>query len=130
MIKEYIDYLKDNPKGYWFKRKLYGWGWTPATWQGWATLFLYIGLILFFALTIDKNSPNKEVFFTFFLPITLLTATFIRICYAKGEPPQWKWGISDTQYDGTIGRNNKLVLIGMSALVLIVGLIAYWMQSL
>jgi hypothetical protein len=32
LFKEYTDYLKDNPQGYWFKRKLYGWGWTPARW--------------------------------------------------------------------------------------------------
>ena len=30
MIKEYIAYLKDNPQGYWFKARLYGWGWAPA----------------------------------------------------------------------------------------------------
>lgn len=23
-FKKYKEYLKDNPKGYWFKRKLYG----------------------------------------------------------------------------------------------------------
>ena len=35
MIKEYIAYLKDNLKRYWFKSKLYGWGWVPVKWQGW-----------------------------------------------------------------------------------------------
>jgi hypothetical protein len=34
MFKKYIEYLKDNPQGYWFKRKVWGWGWTPVTWQG------------------------------------------------------------------------------------------------
>lgn len=33
MFKNYLDYIRDNPHGYWFKRKLYGWGWTPVTWQ-------------------------------------------------------------------------------------------------
>jgi len=40
MIKEYIAYLKDNPQGYWFKAKLYGWGWDPAIWQGWLVLLV------------------------------------------------------------------------------------------
>lgn len=35
MLKEYLEYLKDNPKHLWFKRKLYGWGWVPVRWQGW-----------------------------------------------------------------------------------------------
>jgi len=92
MIKEYIAYLRDNPKGYWFKRKLYGWGWTPATWQGWLTVFLYVVLVLAFGLTIDNNSSVKEIVFTCILPITLLTITLVRFCYKKGEKPKWQWG--------------------------------------
>jgi len=92
MIQEYIEYLKDNPKGYWFKARVYGWGWTPATWQGWVTTAGYIVLVLFFALTIDKESPFREVMFTFILPVLFLTLTFIRICYKKGEKPHFSWG--------------------------------------
>ncbi len=94
MIKEYLNYLRDNPEGYWFKRKLYGWGWTPATWQGWSIIFLYLVLVILLALTIDKNSPGKEVMFTFVLPVVLLTIALIRVCYRKGEKPKWQWGIS------------------------------------
>ena len=92
MIDSYIKYCKDNPKEYWFKRKLYGWGWVPAKWQGWLVLAIYMVLALALALTIDENSPTKEVWFTFLLPLTLLTATLIRICYKKGENPKWQWG--------------------------------------
>ena len=92
MIKEYIKYLKDNPHGYWFKAKLYGWGWDPATWQGWVVLLIYVALVVLFAFTIDENSPPREIAFTFILPTILLTATLIRICYKKGEKPRWQWG--------------------------------------
>ncbi len=27
MIKKYLNYIKDNPEHYWFKAKIYGWGW-------------------------------------------------------------------------------------------------------
>lgn len=93
MIKEYIQYIKDNPEHLWFKRKLYGWGWTPATWQGWLVIFAYIVLVLLFAFTVDENSPTNEIIFTSALPITLLTVTLIRICYKAGEKPRWQWGI-------------------------------------
>jgi hypothetical protein len=92
IIKKYIGYLKDNPKGYWFKRKLYGWGWTPATWQGWAVTLFYIILVLLLALTIDKSSPDTQVMPTFVPPIVLLTVVFICIAYKKGETPRWQWG--------------------------------------
>lgn len=92
MIREYIAYLRDNPEGYWFKAKCYGWGWTPATWQGWLIALSYLVLVVLCALTIDENSLPREVAFTFALPVTLLTITLIRICYKKGEKPRWQWG--------------------------------------
>jgi hypothetical protein len=93
MFKEYIAYIKNNPEGYWFKAKLYGWGWTPATWQGWLLTICYAILITLSVLTINKNSPIREIFFTFILPSVLLTFAFIRICYRTGEKPRWQWGV-------------------------------------
>jgi len=93
MFKKYIAYLKDNPEGYWFKRKLFGWGWTPATWQGWSITGLYLVLIIVLACTIDKFSSREEVMFTFILPAVLLSITLIRICYKTGEKPKWQWGL-------------------------------------
>jgi hypothetical protein len=92
MLKTYIDYLKDNPEQYWFKAKLYGWGWMPARWQGWLVLLGYIVAVLFFSFTIDESSPPQEVAFTFILPLTFLTFTLIIICYKTGEQPRWMWG--------------------------------------
>ncbi|HYC83050.1 MAG TPA: hypothetical protein VEB60_00680, partial [Candidatus Paceibacterota bacterium] len=42
----YLRYAKDNPQRLWFKRKLYGWGWTPVTWQGWLAVLAYAGLVI------------------------------------------------------------------------------------
>ena len=78
-MKEYIRYLKDNPKNYWFKRKLYGWGWTPATWQGWLLTFLFIGIVLILALFIDESSSQKEIIFNLILPIILLSLIYLKI---------------------------------------------------
>jgi uncharacterized membrane protein len=92
MLKRYIAYLKDNPEGYWFKAKLYGWGWTPVTWQGWLVTLIYAALIILFGLTLDESSSDREALFTFVLPVILLTITFFRIAYKKGEKPSWRWG--------------------------------------
>jgi len=98
-MNRYIDYLKDNPEGYWFKRKIFGWGWTPATWQGWAITIVYLVIVIGFALTIDENSPGSELIFTFFLPFVLLTLAFIRIAYKTGEKPKWTWGFPKKEDD-------------------------------
>ena len=91
-LKKYRAYIKDNPQGLWFKRKLYGFGWVPVTWQGWTVILVYILLLLALALTLDDGSPTREVMFMFVLPLVLLTGALIRICYAKGEKPRWQWG--------------------------------------
>lgn len=94
MIKRYIQYLKDNPEGYWFKRKVYGWGWTPARWQGWATLLVYIAIFVKIFLKIDKGSHSgSDTLISVALPFLLLTALLIIVCYKTGEKPGWQWGL-------------------------------------
>lgn len=96
MIKEYINYLKDNPQGYWFKAKLYGWGWIPAKWQGWAVLLVYVTLLVALVISREKDIPGNpdsgSNFLIFALPIIVLTTLLIFICYKKGEKPHWQWG--------------------------------------
>lgn len=96
LIKNYVAYLKNNPRGLWFKAKLYGWGWTPAKWQGWVVIIVYIGLIAILALTreesVQGNRDSGSNFLTFALPMIVLTALLIFICYKKGEKPRWQWG--------------------------------------
>ncbi len=97
MIKEYIAYLKDNPQGLWFKRKLYGWGWAPARWQGWAVIVIYIVLLVSLIQMREESIPGNpdsgSNFLTFALPIIILTCILIYICYKKGEKPRWQWGL-------------------------------------
>ena len=93
MIKEYIAYLKDNPRGYWFKAKWYGWGWVPARWQGWLTLSVFIGLIILNSYRIDYDSHSANDTLINFIPQTFfLFAILLFICWKKGERPRWSWG--------------------------------------
>lgn len=92
MWKEYKEYLQHNPEGYWFKAKLYGWGWTPVKWQGWTAILVYVLAIVAFALTLNNDSTPREIAFTFVLPVAILTAALIRLCYKTGEKPRWQWG--------------------------------------
>ncbi|HRN96092.1 MAG TPA: hypothetical protein PLD54_01460 [Candidatus Levybacteria bacterium] len=81
--------MKKNP---WFKRKIYGWGWYPATWQGWIVTAVYISLVVFFSLTLDDSASTNDFSFTFLIPVMLLTIVFIRIAFRTGESPKWQWG--------------------------------------
>ncbi len=97
MFKKYLDYIQDNPEHYWFKRKIWGWGWVPATWQGWFTTALYIALVSLLALVreevIPGNPDSGSNFLVSGLPFIVLTVLFIFILYTKGEKPKWQWGL-------------------------------------
>lgn len=89
MFQKHLSYIKDNPQRYWFKRKIWGWGWTPATWQGWLSTLIYISLVLLIALNGEEEIPGNPDsgtnFLMFGLPIILLTVAFIFLAYKKGE---------------------------------------------
>jgi hypothetical protein len=76
---------------YWFRAKRYGWGWgLPSTWQGWVVLIVWIAVLL--ASTPLLRAYPVWVYAAFVIGMILaLTA----ICFAKGEPPRWRWGDSD-----------------------------------
>ena len=97
MLTECFAYLEDNPKGYWFKAKLYGVGWVPATWQGWCVTGAYLVCILGFVSFREKDIPgNPESgsnILTFGLPVIVLTMLFVAIAYKTGEKLRWQWGL-------------------------------------
>ena len=95
MLKAYIEYIKDNPEKLWFKRKLYGWGWTPVTWQGWLVLVVFVGGIVGNAYRIDSLSYSEyETSVKFLSQTAAAVVLLIIICWKKGERPRWQWGSS------------------------------------
>lgn len=94
MFKKYIEYLKDNPEGYWFKRKLYGYGWTPVKWQGLAVILIFIAFIVWNGFNLSKvTEPTQNMLTWFYIKTTAAIAILFIICYAKGEKPRWQWGL-------------------------------------
>lgn len=79
-------------KKLWFKRKRYGWGWYPVTWQGWLVVLIYILCLLVAVLDLKNTQNAGEVVFSHIVPIVFLTIMLIIICYKKGEKPRWQWG--------------------------------------
>ncbi len=95
MLKEYSAYLKDNPKGYWFKRKLYGWGWTPVKWQGWLVIIIGIAIAAFGIYVGDADdAPGAAL-----LGIVLMFLLIFVFGFWKGERPHWQWGLPKNNED-------------------------------
>lgn len=91
--KKYLDYVRDNPNGYWFKRKLYGWGWTPVTWQGWLVIIAFIFILIWDYRRIAATATSEAEAVLEFLPqAILLTLILIIISRLTGESPRFQWG--------------------------------------
>lgn len=77
----------------WFVTKKYGWGWAPATWQGWAVLALFVVLTVAYATWVDGAARSEPESTWLFLPVAfVLTVVLIVVCYLTGEKPRWRWG--------------------------------------
>jgi len=93
IFKAYIDYIKDNPKGYWFKAKLYGFGWVPARWQGWVVMLAFIAFLLWNGMTLG-DTPTETELTSFFIKLGVAIFVILAICWRTGERPHWNWGLS------------------------------------
>src|SRR5579863_5817677 len=92
LFQKYVAYLKDNPNHYWFKRKLYGWGWTPATWQGWLVI---LGFVLFVAaqeILFTFTPQGTSDIILFLANVFLGVIALLLIGKIKGEKLKWQWG--------------------------------------
>ena len=79
-------------KRIWFKRKRYGWGWYPCTWQGVGLIVLYVA-ILFLMARRQQAGPGHDAQVTGFLVRTaVMTVILLVITYLTGEKPRWQWG--------------------------------------
>ena len=87
-----------KPTEYWFKRRRYGYGWTPVTWQGWTVVIGYLVVVIGGALTL-VNVPDGQItkdVGIFFVIIAVATVALIRISVTKGPKPKWRWGKDTT----------------------------------
>lgn len=72
-------------KKLWFKAKNYGWGWYPATREGWFVMAWYIASLVLILRNIDESSASAiNTLFGIVLPSFLVTAILLVICYKTG----------------------------------------------
>lgn len=95
-FERYGAYLKNNPEHYWFKRKLYGWGWTPATKEGWITMLVFVLLVIGNIKRLEMRGLSESALATcVLLETSVLVLILLIICYKTGEKPRWQWGMKE-----------------------------------
>ena len=82
-------------KKLWFVARRYGYGWTPATWEGWLVLALYMLAVwgAYVCQYTRDSAASIDAFIRYrYLPQVFgLTVMLILICVLKGEKPRWRW---------------------------------------
>ncbi len=84
--------MTKTEKNYWFKRRRYGYGWTPVTWQGWVTIVVFILTILSTAFIFDSMPYSNELLWIFLNTFITLVVLLVVISILKGPMPKWRWG--------------------------------------
>ncbi len=83
--------------GLWFKRRRFGWGWTPASKEGWLTLGVFVAAVFAGAgvlvLTTDDGDVWPVVAYLVFVAIAVVA--LIRVAMDHGPTPRWRWGRKD-----------------------------------
>jgi hypothetical protein len=79
----------------WFRAKRYGYGWTPATWQGWAVTLAALGLYLLPPAVLAGRYHEElppAVLAGYLAWMAAVTAALIVVAAKTGEPARWRWG--------------------------------------
>ncbi len=79
----------------WFKAKRFGWGWSPATPEGWAVVVYFLAGLIGSNIALVRfrpAPPSPGMVAEHFLIASVLAASLIGICYRTGEKPGWRWG--------------------------------------
>ena len=84
---------KTKGNSLWFKRRRYGYGWTPVTWQGWTVVDLFLAIVVGgAALSASAESDAAVVIYLNF--VVAATLLLIGASLQKGPTPKWRWGKS------------------------------------
>jgi hypothetical protein len=80
---------------YWFRPKSYGYGATPATWEGWTVTFAGVAVVVvstwYLLARHAKAAPGDWTVWT--IVVTVTVAVLVAVSYCKTDGPwRWRWG--------------------------------------
>jgi hypothetical protein len=78
---------------YWFKQKQFGYGATPAAWQGWLLMLAYLAIVIGCVATVGASQVSPWGLAAAAVIFVAATAVAFRWTYLKTEGGwRWHWG--------------------------------------
>lgn len=83
-----------NESKYWFKRKRYGYGWTPSSREGWLLIVAYLAVVIFGGFFFSNKLGSGDMFYTiaYSIFVPTLTTVLLLITIRKAPKGKWRWG--------------------------------------
>lgn len=81
----------------WFKRRRYGFGWTPVTTEGWAVVVAYLVIVIGGGIVLGLSGVNGNStvgVISYFVVVGAATVALYLISRRHGPEPRWRWGRS------------------------------------
>ena len=86
--------MTQKTTGYWFRPRRYGFGASPATWQGWATIVAFP--VVCGAATLALFGLLPPVLAIILFVIFMAAATFGFIAFVRNKTDgEWRWSWGD-----------------------------------
>ncbi|MBY0284717.1 MAG: hypothetical protein K2W81_12245 [Sphingomonas sp.] len=81
-----LDNRNETRPQHWFAPKVYGFGATPVTWQGWAVTAAFVALVMAIPMLLHHPIAVVALLLAFTVP-------FIALVHAKTDGGlAWRWG--------------------------------------
>jgi hypothetical protein len=88
---------KQSKPEYWFKRKRYGYGWTPVTWQGGATVVAFVVVVLAASIMMERV-PEDDLargLGVYVAVVVMALVMLLLVTVRKAPKGKWRWGAKD-----------------------------------
>jgi uncharacterized membrane protein YhaH (DUF805 family) len=74
--------------GYWFRRKRHGWGWTPASRQGWVVVVALVVVVTVAGTFLGEDASSGAVL-AYLVLVALAVIVLVLVATATGPRPRW-----------------------------------------
>ena len=75
---------------FWFKPKTFGYGATPSTWQGWASVLVFVTVVVGLSWALLGSSAGLAAWTSWVLLVAAATVGFVAFTKRKTDG-EWRW---------------------------------------
>lgn len=82
---------------FWFKPKVFGYGATPVTWEGWAVVTTFVAVAVLCTVMLMVRKQGLWVWSPWSITLIVATVALVAVSWWKTDGDwRWSWGRSDT----------------------------------